>query len=59
MMNNANAQTMKNRAITTRFVLTFCFLHVTMMLLHSQGISYFNVKRTIWLKGYQNGNYIQ
>jgi len=21
----------------------------------SQSISYFNVKRTIWLKGYQNG----
>jgi len=30
-----------------------------MMLLRSQSISYFNVKRTIWLKGYQNGNHIE
>jgi len=30
-----------------------------MMLLHSQSISYFKVKRTIWLKGCQNGNYIE
>jgi len=32
-----------------------------MMLLRirSQGILYFNVKRTIWLKGYQNGNHIE
>jgi len=30
------------------------------MLLHSQSISYFNVKRTIiWLKVYQNGNRIE
>jgi len=29
------------------------------MLLRSQSISYFNVKRTTWLKGYQNGNYIE
>jgi len=29
-----------------------------MMLLRSQGISYFNVKRSIWLKGYQNGNHM-
>jgi len=28
------------------------------MLLRSQSISYFNVKRTIWLKGYQNSNHI-
>jgi len=26
-----------------------------MMLLRSQSISYFNVKHTVWLKGYQNG----
>jgi len=31
---------------------------VTMMLLRSQSISYFNVKLTIWLKGYHNGNNI-
>jgi len=30
-----------------------------MMLLRSQSISYFNVNRTIWLKGYQNGNHIE
>jgi len=30
-----------------------------MMLLRGQSISYFNVKRTIWLKGYQNGNHIE
>jgi len=30
-----------------------------MMLLRSQSISYFNVKRTIWFKGYQNGNHIE
>jgi len=30
-----------------------------MMLLHSQSISYFNVKHTIWLKGSQNGNHIE
>jgi len=29
------------------------------MLLRSQNISYFNVKRTIWLKGYQNSNHIE
>jgi len=29
------------------------------MLLRSQSISYFNVKRTIWLKAYQNGNHIE
>jgi len=34
------------------------FCDVTMMLLGSQSISYFNLKRTIWLKGYQNGNHI-
>jgi len=28
----------------------FGFCNVTMMLLRSQSISYFNVKRTIWLK---------
>jgi len=28
-----------------------------MMLLRSQSISYFNVKRTVWLKGYQNGTH--
>jgi len=37
--------------------LVFC--DVTMMLLHSQIISYFNVKHTIWLKGCQNGNHIE
>jgi len=30
-----------------------------MMLLHSQSISYFNVKHTIWLKGYHNSNNIE
>jgi len=30
-----------------------------MMLLRSQSILYFNVKRTIWLKGHQNGNHIE
>jgi len=30
-----------------------------MMLLGSRSVSYFNVKRTIWLKGYQNGNHIE
>jgi len=29
-----------------------------MMLLRCQSISYFNVKRIIWLKGYQSGNHI-
>jgi len=29
---------------------------VTMMLLRSQSISYFNVRRIIWLKGCLNGN---
>jgi len=31
------------------------------MLLRSQNISYFNIKRTIWLKlvSYQNGNHIE
>jgi len=28
-----------------------------MMLLRSQSISHFNVKRTIWLKGCQNGQF--
>jgi len=28
-----------------------------LMLLRCQSISYFNVKHTIWLKGYQNGNH--
>jgi len=37
---------------------SFGFCDVTMMLLRSQSISYFNLKRTIWLKGYQNVNYI-
>jgi len=32
---------------------------VTMMLLRNQSISYFNVKRTIWRKDYQNGNHIE
>jgi len=36
-----------------------CSRDVTMILLHSQSISYFNIKRTIWLKGYQNGNHIE
>jgi len=27
------------------------------MLLRRQNFSHFNVKRTIWLKGYQNGNH--
>jgi len=30
-----------------------------MMLLRSQSILYFNVKRIIWLKGYQDGNHIE
>jgi len=30
-----------------------------MMLLRSQSVSYFNVKFTIWLKGYQNDNHIK
>jgi len=30
-----------------------------MMLLRSQSILYFNVKCTIWLKGYQDGNHIE
>jgi len=34
------------------------FCDVTMMLLRSQSIPYFNVKLTIWLMGYQNGNHI-
>jgi len=34
-------------------------LGVLMMLLLSQSISYFNLKRTICLKGYQKGNYIK
>jgi len=29
------------------------------MLLSSKSISYFNVKRTIWFKDYQNGNHIE
>jgi len=29
------------------------------MLLRSQSISYFKVKHTIWLKGYQDGNHIE
>jgi len=29
------------------------------MLLRSQSISYFNVKRTLWLKDYQNGNHVK
>jgi len=40
-------------------IIPFCFCDGTMMLLRSQSISYFNVKRTIWLKGYQNGNHIE
>jgi len=32
---------------------------VFMMLLRKQSISHFNVKRLIWLKGYQNGNRIE
>jgi len=37
-----------------------CFYcDVTMMLLHSQSISYFNVIVYIWLKSYQNGNQIE
>jgi len=35
------------------------FCDVAMMLLRSQSISYFNVKRTIWLEGYENGNRIE
>jgi len=36
------------------------FRDVTMMfVIQSQSISHFNVKRTIWLKGYQNGNHIE
>jgi len=35
------------------------FCDFTMMLLHSQSISYFNVKRTVWLKGYQNSNHME
>jgi len=38
---------------------TFAFCDVTMMLLRSQSVSYFNVTCTIWLKGYQNGNHIE
>jgi len=30
-----------------------------MMLLRSQSFSHFDVKRTIWRKGYQNGNHIE
>jgi len=35
------------------------YCDVMMMLLRIQSISYFNVKRTIWLMGYQNGNHIE
>jgi len=38
---------------------TFLLPDVIMTLLRSLSISYFNVKRSIWLKGYQNGNYIE
>jgi len=38
--------------------LTFLFCDVTLMLLRSQSISYFNIKRSIWLKD-QNGNHIE
>jgi len=57
---------MQSDYIATLTILQCCqqkaslgFCDVTMMLLHSQSISYFNVKHTIWLKGYQNGNYIE
>jgi len=30
-----------------------------MMLLRGRSIFYFNVKRTIWLKSYQNSNHIE
>jgi len=29
------------------------------MIRHNKTKLYFNVKRTIWLKGYQNGNHIK
>jgi len=50
------------RRARLRFVIWYCsmcFCDVTMMLLRRQSILYFNVKRTIWLKGYQNGKHIE
>jgi len=35
-------------------IVSLVFCDVTMMLLCSQSTLYFNVKRTIWLKGYQS-----
>jgi len=54
-------ETVSGLHVSERKIISILALYkdVTIMLLRSQSISYFNVKRTIWLKGYQNGNRIK